>query len=262
MNILKKLSAVLLILALVMTFAVSTAFAEDGDVFPTKFRYYYKEGNMNRQEASISLADVNHRIDNITTSSSKLTAKLTWEHIYEGPNTDEQVNEYKIGFYAEKEGTYTVKYDVVDLDGNVISKHSMKVYAYKSPVTSVTLGGKTWEFLSGTSGKVSVKLNSKNPIQKIEYGVYKFNKKEDEYYTHGNSELVYKTVKNNGTVKYGKQPYKYLYEYENTDYNGNKIFNYQMQTEFFVPTVIRVTYKDQYTKRNETVMYWFYKFIK
>lgn len=262
MNNLKKLSAVLLILVLVMTFSVGTAFAEDGDVFPTKFRYYYNEGNMNRQEAFISLADVNYRIDNITTSSSKLTAKLTWERIYQNSYDNSQVNEYRIGLFAEKEGTYTVKYDVVDLDGNVISKHSMKVYAYKSPVTSLTLGGKTWGFLSGTSGKVSVKLNSKNPIQKIEYGVYKFNKTEDEYSTHGNTDFVYKTVKNNGTVKYGKQPYKYLYEYENTDYNGNKNFNYQVQTELYVPTVIRVTYKDQYTKRNETVSQWFYKPVK
>lgn len=262
MKILKKLSATLLTLALVMTFAVGTAFAEDGDVFPTKFRYYYNEGSIGNQEAYISLADVNYRIDNVTSSSSKLTAKLTREYIYQHSYDNSQANEYRIGLFAEKEGTYTVKYNVVDLDGNVISKHSMKVYAYKSPVTSLTLGGKNWGFLSGTSGKVSVKLNSKNPIQKIEYGVYKFNKTEDEYSTQGNTDLVYKTVKNNGTVKYGKQTYKYLHEYENTDYYGNRNFNYQMQTDLYAPTEIRVTYKDQYTKRNETVSQRFYKLIK
>ena len=180
MNNLKKLSAVLLILVLVMTFSVGTAFAEDGDVFPTKIRYYYYEGSIGNQEAYISLANMNYRIDNVTSSSSKLTAKLTWENNYQNSYDNSQANEYRIGLFAEKEGTYTVKYDVVDLDGKVVSNHSMKVYAYKSPVTKITLGGKTWGLLSGTSGKVSVKLNSKNPIQKIEYGVYKFNKTEAE----------------------------------------------------------------------------------
>ncbi|MGN0719612.1 MAG: hypothetical protein ACI4LQ_07345 [Anaerovoracaceae bacterium] len=261
MKILKKLSATLLILVLVMSFSVGIALAEDGDNLPTKFRYFYNEGNCNQQEVNLSLANMDYRIDNITTSSSKLTAKLVRVNVRESSYDNTAVNEYSIGMLAEKAGTYTVKYNVVDLEGNVISKHSMKVYAYKAPVTSLTLGGKNWGLLSGTSGKVSVKMDSKNPLKKIEYGYYKKVEFKEENRTETNAELVYKTVKNNGTVKYSKKPYENSYEYS---YSNNEYFSYNLSeySNILAPTLIRVTYKDQYTKRNETYTQWFYKVMK
>ncbi len=228
------------------------------DNFPSKVRMFYvsDEGAI-----EIELADEKQSIGNIKTSSKDLFAMLTGsEYSYERLEGGSSItNQYTIGLYGEKDGTYTVSFDILDENNKKVSTKKVLVYKYPSPVKSVTMNGKLQEdnWLSEKSAKVKVSLSSGNKIQKLEYGVYEIIENEGQT----RSEIVYKTFKNGSSVTFGTQSYYYAndYTYENEGQEfGHRYFN----TGIDCPTYIRVVYYDKYTKQNEAYVIHYYRWMK
>lgn len=245
----KRLCSLLLALAMVLSMVPHVVKAATKDEIPTKIRMYRGQ---DERAIEIKLGDLTQSIDNIKTSNKNLVAKLCGTEYTSSGNTiegQENRNEYYIGLRSKKEGTYEVSFDILDENKNKIETKSVKVYAYGSPIKSITFDGKNFNYneISGTSAKVKVTLTSGNKIKKLQYGVYKLKKENNST----RSEVVYKTFKNGAKITLGKQAYYYLYEYSNQSENysyQNKNFNTNMGR----PTYIQITYYDKYTKQNET----------
>ena len=257
MKVIKKLLGLLLAITMVIAFVPASAEAAEKDTIPTKVRLIY---SMDSNAIEINLADITQSIDNITTDSKNLTAMLTGSEYSaqkgDGNENSESKNKYTIGLRSKKNGTYTVSFDILDEKNKKVETKEITVYAYSSPVKSVTFDGKeiNGDWLSGKSAKVKVTLTSGNKIKKLEYGVYEI--KEDGE-SSISTEEVYKKFKNGAKITFGTQPYYYSSEYSDNydDYSyETKYFN----TDMDAPTYIRITYYDKYTKQNEVYTEYFY----
>lgn len=209
----------------------------------------------------ISLSNQGDRIANVKSSSSNLIAKKTYESYYISTSRnmdsewDEQLQDYVykektetserydytyISYFAKKAGTYKVTFDVVMPDGGVRCTKTVKVTATgssvnTSPVKSIKYDGKElynyYPFTTKTSGKLSVQMNSKYKLVKIEIG--KRNSK---------GEYDYKTTKNGKKITLAKSA-RY------TDKNSWSETKYD---PLFPHTEIRITYQDKKTKEKST----------
>ena len=246
----KKILSVLLFLTMLVTLFPVTANAETKNTIPTKIRMYNRT---DERAIEIELADITQSIGNVKTDSKNLFAKVTSSELNQeqGYQTDQMVNKNKftVGLRSKKNGSYTVSFDILNKDGNKVETKKVKVYAYSSPVKSITFGGKTKDdhILAGKSAKVKVTLNKGNKIDKLEYGVYKL--VEDEYSIM--SEEVYKTFKNGANVTFGKMPSYYESNYS-SEYDDYLFISNFFSNGMDAPTFIRITYYDKYTKQNET----------
>lgn len=133
-----------------------------------------------------------------------------------------------------------------------VTTYKIKVLKTDEIVASVQLGKAkisnktTWEktggyssistrktFLSGSKGKLTVKMADKNyKIQSIIIATY--DKK-------GNK--IYKAVKNKKSVTFGKYKRKHTYSYSYED--GGKYYEYS--TQLFKPTEVYISYKNMFT---------------
>jgi hypothetical protein len=244
---------------MLLTLLPANASAITKDNIPTKVRFYHYS---DESAITIELADATQSIDNIKTDSKNLFAMLTGSELNQeqGSNTDgaNNKNSYTIGLRSKKNGTYTVSFDIVDENDKKVETKEIKVYAFDSPIKSITFDGKIMDGndLTGKSAKVKVTLTSGNTIKKLEYGVYKIEKEENS----SRSEVVYKSFKNGEKITFGTKAYYYSNEYSNEleDYSyQSKNFNTGMDA----PTYINITYYDKYTKQNETYREYYYKEI-
>lgn len=268
MKHLRKLIALAVTLAMVMSLSVSGAFAENTtEELPGSYRYYYYEDDAWGNTVDVTLGTKGQRIENLKSSSSSLKVMISNQNIYE--SNEETRIEYYIGMLAKTTGTYTVSFDIVNKKGTVVKSHKFKVYAYPSPVSKVTVGGSTSRKLSGTSGAVKVTLKDGNTISKLEFGKYK-KKTEDRSSgnstnTYTNTTQVFSEIKNGGTITYSKVPSyyesNYKYSYASGDYSYSSE-SYRFRTDCFAPNFIRITYKDKYTKKNEVITQTFWKKCK
>ncbi|WP_310605217.1 hypothetical protein [Anaerosporobacter sp.] len=252
MKKMKKLCSIMLALVLLVTcMPAMTKAAEKKDSIPTKARIYYSDS----RAIEIELADVTQSISNIKTDNKNVFAMLT----YASTSTNSGKNEYAIGVRASKNGTYTVSFDIVDADSKKIATKKVKVYAYGSPVKSITFDGKklTSSELTGKSANVKVALESGNTIKKLEYGYYKVTKKDNST----ESEIVYKTFKNGGKVTFGTKAYTYDYTYT-SNYDDTIYSDHYFSTSMDIPTYIRITYTDKYTKQTETTELYYHSYVK
>lgn len=220
------------------------AAAASKDSVPTKVRVYSTEWESN--SIKMELAEYGTYVDNLKTSSSNLIAKVT--NIYANKSENELRNEVTISTFAKKNGTYTVSFDLMNADGTKKASKKVKLYVYNWPVKSVTINGKTMKsnIISAKSGKVKVKLTKGNTIKKLEYGVY-----------NKTGKMTYKTFKNGAKIIFGNYPYLYN--------SGNESEGYSYKsysTSILASTNIRVTYKDKYTKKNETLTFSYEKIVK
>lgn len=247
----KRLLACTLAVMTLLTLPVTTkAQAEVKDNLPEKVRYYTSgEGGA----GILTLSDTKQTIENVKSSSSYLKAELLRR------NTDIRDgvvyrNDLTIGLYPLKDGKYAVTYDIVK-NNQVVSNLKMEVYAYPSPVKSVTLDGKTESFYgTKTKAKIKVSLDKGNTIKKLEIGTYQI--KTDTITGRKQSELTYKTFKNGATVQLGtKSDY---YEFVNNDRLKDDYFNGSLRSSLNSRTYIRITYKDKYTGQEETITKTFY----
>jgi methionine-rich copper-binding protein CopC len=250
----KKMFTLLLALIMVLSLFPAVASAEAKDDIPTKVRMFYTQ---DESAIKLQLADTTQSIDNIKTDSKNLFAMLTGSEMQQSSDVESNQNSFTIGLRSEKNGTYTVSFDVVDKDGKKVSTKEIKVYAYDVPVKSISFNGKNMRgnTLTGKSAKVKVALTTGNVIKKLEYGVYKIKDENDR----SNSEMEYTEFKNGSTVTFGTKAYYNYNKYTNS-YDGESAY----ESEYFYtgmdcPTQIQITYFDKYTKQNETITEYFYK---
>lgn len=253
----KKMLTLLLALIMVLTLFPAVASAKAKDDIPTKVRMFYTQ---DESAIKFELADTTQSIDNIKTDSKNLFAMLTGSDKQQAPEAENNQNSYTIGLRSEKNGTYTVSFDIVDKDGKKVSTKEIKVYAYDVPVKSITFNGKNLRgnYLSGKSAKVKVALTSGNVIKKLEYGVYKIKEENDR----SSSEMVYKEFKNGATVTFGTKAYYNYNKYTNSYDGENSYESEYFYTGMDCPTQIQITYFDKYTQQNETITQYYYKPIE
>ena len=251
MKQIKKVSLCLwmMIICIGMMPAVCVKAAEDK--IPDKVRIYFDESS-DDVWASTSIMwemdDVDERVAHIKTSSKDCYADINYFDAYVLDGTNRQ----RLGIYVRKEGTYQVTFDIVK-NNKVVSKHKIKVYAYPMPVT-VKLGTLKDGLLVGDKGKLDVKIKKGNTIKKIESGVCK----PLDGYSNIFYRFSYQKVKNGSTITYGKNPQGDIC-YNNKV--GSKYALSSNLTYIYAPTRINVTYRDQYTKQDETCSVEYLKII-
>ena len=160
----------------------------------------------------------------------------------------------RIGLHAKKKGTYTVTFDVVDKNLNVVSSHSVKVYANNEVgVNKVIFAGKT-SFTSlppnlaygqtaigqSGSGAFKVSMNKGYSLKSITMVTYKKSGKE-----------VRKKIKNGAKVTLGK--YRYISEKTKSSYQD------YWNADLLAKTKFEIVYKDKYTGQPMTASCYFYR---
>ena len=253
MKLIKKMSCMFLALLMVITvLAVPTpaAAAERGGV-PTKVRIY--PGSYDNNAIEFNYVNSGDQIKNIKSSSNNLIAKQTYQREESEAHSDYSTssNYAQIGLYAKKEGKYKVKFDIYSKDGTVKrSSHTVTVFAKSdAAVKSITLDGKDiWDannssaFTTKKSAKLSVKMSSGYTLKKITIRTYDKDGKSVE-----------KVVKNNKKITLGQYGYAYSYNYQ-SEYSPEYYYGYWYKY-LNAPTYIEITYKDKWTKEEDTVTY-------
>lgn len=171
---------------------------------------------------------------------------------------------YSLNFL--KEGTYTITYDKYSYDTSSVNvpgksynrrdvtitktTHTRKIKVLKSTtaITSIKLGKSTWSsktsnsassssrksvvnhYLTGTSGKLSVKANKNYAITSIIVVTY-----------NGEGDPVYTSVKNNQTISYGQFVMNDSYTS-----STNSIYN-RINKSMYKPTKVYVSYRNKFT---------------
>ena len=253
----KRFLACTLAVAMLLTLPVTTkAQAEVKDNLPKKVRVYTSDTPWSRS-VYLTLADADKSIENVKSNSSNLKAELT--NCYKSiQNGTVYSNSFSIGMIPFRDGKYTVSYDIVKND-KVVSTQKMEVYAYPSPLKSVTLDGEeSSSYGTKTKAKIKVSLASGNTIKKLEVGTYKV--KTDKNSGQKTSGITYKTFKNGASVKLGTSGY--YYEYQWGDRVKDDSYNGQLNSSLNSYTEIKITYKDKYTKQEETMSRGFYGLAK
>lgn len=244
-----SLCILMVIMCMGMIPAICTKAAETK--IPDKIRVFINDQEGGGGIASITWNsnDVLERVEHVKTDSKNLSAGIN----YFEADSEKKLNEQMLSIYAKKEGTYQISFDIVK-NGKVVSKHKIKVYAYPMPV-SVKLGTLKAGLLVGDKGKLDVKIAKGNKIKKIEVSVYKEKKTENAILYR----ISNQTVKNGSTVTYGKYSRGEIYYWQTQ--NSDKYSLSSNFTEIYAPTRINVTYKDQYTKQDETCSVEYLKII-
>ena len=162
-----------------------------------------------------------------------------------------QENVYNIAVGTEKEGTYTVTYDIVE-DGETVETKKLTVYAYPSPVKSFTTDAENnYYYGNAKKSKIKVALLPGNTIKKLEVGTYQ--KKTDKNGTTS-SEIVYKSFKNGATVTLGTSNY-YFKSQQGKRGSKDSYYSGSLSSSLLSRTIIRITYQDKYTKQTEELNY-------
>lgn len=201
---------------------------------------------------AVYLSKDGDRIGNIKSNSSNLLVKKTRESYYCTTDTDWDTNQKTtrynyystyLSFFAKKQGTYSVTFDVVKADGSVRCTKTIAVKAgadsLESPIKSIKYAGKDlyayYPYATKTSGKLKVTMKKAYKLLSIEVGSY--NKTGD---------ITYKKVKNNKKISLAKKTV-YSREYKYSD--GGTKYTYD---KLFPTTRIRITYQNKKTKEIST----------
>lgn len=253
----KRFLAGTLAAVMLLTLPVTTkAQAAVKDNLPEKVRVYTSSIPWSKS-VSLTLEDTDKSIENVKSDSKNLKAELV------GSNKSIQrgnvfSHSFTIGMIPFKDGVYTVTYDIVKND-KVIDTRKMKVYAYPTPLKDVKLDGKTDNYYADKAkAKIKVSLTSGNTIKKLEVGTFKIKTIKNSGQKLTNK--TYKTFKNGDFVKLGTigsyNEYSHGNRIKDDDYSGSLSSTLVSQTE------IRITYKDKYTKQEETITRNFYGLAK
>lgn len=235
-----KITAFLLSFFIMFTLIPAVQVNAAADEYPTKIRLYMQNEVLENIYV-IQPTDKDIYIENLKSKNKALLAKVT---DFDCNLNGRGPNKYTLAFIVTKYGTYDVSYDVMK-KGKKVKTVNAKVYAYPAPF-SVSLSGVKGSFYSDkTSVKLSVKADKGVKISKIEVGTYEYKKQENGRIQ---SEMTYKTVKNNSKIKLGTKAHHDESDYISEDMNSKDTFYLSLLT---AETQIRVTYKDSYTKQNE-----------
>ncbi len=241
----RLLACTLAVMMLMSMSVVMEAQAAVKDNLPTKCRLYLYE-NFNYDTVELSLANADQSIENVKSKSKDLVAKLSSRSTIISDGVTEE-NLYNISFGTEKEGTYTVTYDIVE-NGETIETKKLTVYAYPSPVKSFTTDAENnYYYGNAKKSKIKVALLPGNTIKKLEVGTYQ--KKTDKNGTTS-SEMVYKSFKNGATVTLGTSNYYYKSQ-QGKRGSKDSYYSGSLSSSLLSRTIIRITYQDKYTKQTE-----------
>ncbi|MCM1233399.1 MAG: hypothetical protein NC489_25055 [Ruminococcus flavefaciens] len=235
----KFVSGMLVLVMLVGLVAMpQTTYAAGAKARVEKKAVHLQPGSWRDDLFSVNFAEYGDYITNLKTSSKNLSAKIT--RINQAEWDTCRAN---IGIYAAKKGEYTVKFDVKNADDKKVSSHSLKVYVNNDfPIKNISFDGKSMYTVSAKkSGKLSVTMNKGYTLKSIQVQTYTKDGKSKQ-----------KTVKNNSQITLGKYPYL-------SEYGGEANGYYSMSTSIMAQTIIYVTYKDKYTKENQTDSYVIYR---
>lgn len=255
-------------LAVVSVPATAQAAAETGiKSCPSKIRI--TPGYADDWAMELELKSAMYYVKSIKSSSKNLKAEVTYESVnYDETDgtvsTDE--NSCTIGMYAKKEGKYTVSL-VIGKEGDTTFSYTKKITVFAksdSPFKKVTVNGKSedWERVYSTKKKIkfAVTAASGYSIQKIEVGTYKTTTDAD-----GNvrSDITYKAQKSKKSISFtlSTKPYQYSSNYSYKSTSEDSKYQYQRSSwrqDMYAPTIVRITYKDKWTKQPDTRSYWFY----
>ena len=248
MKRIKKITAMIMAIAMALTI-VPVNQVKAADEFPTKFRLY-SWGNYESVER-IEVKDHSTYIENVKSKSKDLTAALTG---YDYSSGEGRVDSYSISFLTNKQGTYDISYDVMKNKKKVKTVNA-KVYVYPMPV-SMKLDGSSdyYYYAKKKSAKLSVSASKGNTIKKIEVGSNKKKTTEEDNdwseEKRVESEVEYKTVKNNSMINLAKTGYYYYYFSKGKQYDS---YSESLYENMMSQTIVRVTYKDAYTKQDEQI---------
>ncbi len=246
LNRFQKLLAAMLLLAAITVVMSLSALA---DTIPSKVRAYPNSTS----SVSITLTTPGDYIKNI--KGQKMKTKLTYLRY-----ADDEETEATITFMPKKKGKLKLTFDIYGHNGSKKSTKTITVYSYPdSPVKKVTYGGKQlygYGIKYKNSGKLKVKMNKGYKLLKIEVGKYEEKARSSSSSTGKETSTVYKTVKNGAKITLGNKGYYYLYDYKSDSY-----YRHSMSSSVYAPTYIRITYKDKYTKQENTLSYYMEKSI-
>lgn len=242
MKNMKKIVAVILSFAMALAILVpsATEVQAAAKATVTKAVHLYV-GEVKDDAIDINFAEKGDNIGNLKTSSKNISAKI----VKINRNNVPADCTAQIGLYANKEGVYTVSFDIMDSDDEKVSSHSVKVYANTDiAIKSSTFAGErmNYKVTDKEKGKLSVKMNKGYTLKKIVVETY------DE-----NGEQKSKTVKNNSTIDLGR--YAYFSESGEADEEGY----YRMDTSFMAVTRIWIYYTDKFTKSEASEIYYIYR---
>lgn len=235
----------LLVIGLCILLGSGMSVSAANSLAPSKVHITAKyNGYQNYYETPIAF-DLKAKGDTIANLKSS-SANLLTRQVYKDIRAEEGYfhSHVGIGIYAKKSGTYTVTFDILNKNGKKKSTEKVKVYAdANQPVKSMTFGGKkvgNMLFTTSGSGKLKVTMNSGYKLKKIELGTWKKVKTKNGT----ESELVYKTIKNNSVLTLSK---KVVF---NDTKEGNLKKGYYFEyyyNDMWANNVIRLTYVDKYT---------------
>lgn len=265
------------LLALVMAFSIAAVMmpaeaqaAKETGIKSCPSKYRIMTGSTYDWDGpELELKSAKYYIKSVTSSDKK---NLKAEVVHEDKNysasggivgNDECT--YRIGLFAKKEGKYSIKVNIAK-EGDSTFSYTEKITVWAkddSPFKRVTVNGKStnWDYYytSRKQMKFKVKAASGYKIEKLEIGTYKVTTDEKG---NKSSEYVFKPVKSKSSAsfKLSATPYTYSSSYSNADSGDGK---YQYKSDSFredlaAPTVVRITYKDRYTKLSTTRSYYFY----
>ena len=203
---------------------------------PQKVHIGLKEFYAYDSNIEVKFSQGDYKVQNVKTSSKNLISRVTNIDATSSKRTYNKDNPWgyaRIGLHAKKKGTYTVTFDVVDKNLNVVSSHSVKVYANNEVgVNKVIFAGKT-SFTSlppnlaygqtaigqSGSGAFKVSMNKGYSLKSITMVTYKKSGKE-----------VRKKIKNGAKVTLGK--YRYISE-KTKSRPWRTVFAFLSQKRFF-----------------------------
>ncbi|MBE5900918.1 MAG: hypothetical protein E7280_03325 [Lachnospiraceae bacterium] len=238
MKTIKKLLGGTLAVVMILSILPANIAKADGvsSTIPSKVRSY------TGSESSFSFKiNGKEKVKSVKSNSTSLIVKLTSSNYSVSGDTVSN-NDYTISMLGRKSGTYTV---TVKFSNNATKK--VTVYNYPSPIKSWKVGGKKNGYLSYTTKKTTtfrVTLAKGYTLKKLQYNKY-VKQKNDNGYT---SEQKYVTFKNGGKVKINTAPYQYKSTYSSESYSSD-----YMSDSLIAHTYAVITYKDKYTKKNETI---------
>ncbi len=224
---------------------------------PQKVHIGLKEFYAYDSNIEVKFSQGDYKVQNVKTSSKNLISRVTNIDATSSKRTYNKDNPWgyaRIGLHAKKKGTYTVTFDVVDKNLNVVSSHSVKVYANNEVgVKKVTFAGKT-SFTSlppnlaygqtaigqSGSGAFKVSMNKGYSLKSITMVTYKKSGKE-----------VRKKIKNGAKVTLGK--YRSISEQsQDPEYDT-------WYADLLAETRFEISYRDKYTGQTMTASCFFYR---
>ncbi|MDO4633130.1 MAG: hypothetical protein Q4B01_04665 [Eubacteriales bacterium] len=207
---------------------------------------------------TVTYSQPGDHIKNLKSGSKMLVTKVGGHCVdYYYGSDGSTGSEGQISLYAKKPGTYTVKFDVYNKNGQKRSSHKVKVYATAGGVIKeVKINGKSSypAFTTASRVKVKIKLNASYKLKSLAYSVrYKTSAAEDpdadgsDDISEKYDRISYKKFSNGGIVKLDP-----MSSFKHTSHETEDGTYISWTDSLASETTVRVTYLDKITGETDT----------